>query len=307
MLKKKVYLTRKLPPIAKELLKSRFFSVEENPGPVLASADLKRALEENDAILTTFVDRIGPELLKMAKVKVISNYATGLDNIDTKAAEALGIKVFNTPDIVTDSTADLTLALLLGFCRRLAEAGAFIQAGWKEWDPEVLVGEELRGKTLGLLGLGRIGRAVAERARPFGLKILYYQRFAAPASPDFQRALSLEELLAASDYLSLHVPLTPQTLGLIDWKAFQKMKKKPLILNLARGPVIKTDDLVRALQEGLIRGAALDVSDPEPLPSGHPLLNFKNCLITPHLGTSTFECRRAMAQKAAENILQFYA
>lgn len=306
----KVYITRKLPSIAKELLeKDQRFSVEENAGGVLSREKLQSVLQNYDAVLSTIPDKIDQELLKEAKVKVISNYAIGLDNIDVASAKEKKIAVFNTPDIVTDSTADLTLALLLSFCRKIEKSGQYVKAGhWKEWDPDLFMGEELNGKTFGILGFGRIGRAVARRAVAFGLKVIFYQRHSVELPPElsFCSPVSLEELYQSSDYLSLHVPLTEETKGLLDFGAFQKMAKKPLIINMARGAVIKTDDLVLALQKKLLRGAALDVTDPEPISGSHPLLSFENCLIVPHIGTATKECRFLMAKCAAENILQFF-
>ncbi len=306
----KVYITRKLPVVAKELLQNDGrFQVTENKKGLLPRRQLESVFKNYDAVLVTIPDKIDRKLLENTKVKVVSNYAIGLDNIDADYAKKRKIAVFNTPDIVTDSTADLTVALLLSFCRKINAADAFVKKNlWTSWDPDLFIGEELKGKIFGILGFGRIGRAVAKRVLAFGLQVVFYQ----PRSlkkieiiPGCKK-VSLEELFKISDYLSLHVPLTDQTASMLDLKKFQKMQKKPLVLNLARGGVIKTDDLVKALKKGLIRGAALDVTDPEPIPKQHPLLSFDNCLIVPHIGTATKECRFLMAQKAAENIIDFF-
>lgn len=311
MYKMKVYITRKLPSIAKELLEAKGFAVEENLDGVLDRSKLISAVQTYDALLTTIPDILDQEVLKNAKAKVISNYAIGLDNIDLAYAKQKKIAVFNTPGIVTDSTADLAMALLLSFCRRLEEAFSFVKDNaWKEWSPDLLLGDELKGKTLGVVGFGRIGQAVAKRALAFGMQVVFYQRsFINSLSFDLKgcRQVGLDELYQTADFLSLHVPLTEETRGMVDLTAFRKMQKRPLLLNLARGPVVKTADLIVALKEKLIRGAALDVTDPEPLPASHPLLQFDNCIVVPHIGTATRECRTLMAKKAAENIIAFFA
>jgi glyoxylate reductase len=303
----KVYITRKIPQIAQELLEKKFV-VEINQKGVLPREKLADVLTEYDAVLSTIPDKIDQSLLEKAKVKVISNYAIGLDNIDTEFAKKKNIAVFNTPKIVTDSTADFTLALLLSSCRKIVPAAEFVKKNlWQEWDPDLFVGSELKGKTFGILGFGRIGQAVARRVLSFGLKVIFFQRRPITLSADLKecRQVSLEGLYQAADFISLHVPMTDETRHMVNLSAFQQMKKKPLILNLARGPVIKTDDLVEALSQKMIKGAALDVTDPEPI-AGHPLFKFDNCLIVPHIGTATEECRFLMAKKAAENIIEFF-
>ena len=305
----RVYITRKIPSIAKELL-SKHFYVEENAGSSgLSKEKLKEAAQRFDGLLTTFVDRIDAEVLQNAKIKAISNYAIGLDNIDLALARKLGIAVYNTPDIVTNSTADLTFALLLSFIRQIPQARDYVKKGlWQQFDPLLFLGEELHGKIFGILGYGRIGKAVAQRALGFGLKVIVYHRSEVTHSgpqKNFEQ-VSFDELLKRSDYLSLHVPLTPETHNMINLETMAKMARKPILINMARGAIVNPDDLVTALTKGMLRGAVLDVTSPEPIPHEHPLCHMENCLIIPHLGTATIECREAMAVQAAQNLIEHF-
>lgn len=302
----KIFITRALMPIAKELL-IQHFTIEENPlDQPLSRDELKRAFQECDGILSTIPDKIDKEILEHTKkLRVISNCAAGLDNIDVAAAEAKKITVFNVPDATTQSTADLTFAILLSLIRQVGAAKEFVKLGrWRGWEPALFLGEELEGKNFGILGYGKIGQAVARRALGFGLNVLVYAR--KPIEDRGVKQVSLEELYQKSDYLSIHLPLTPETLGMIDIKALKQMTRKPIVINMARGGIIKTDDLVTALMENVIRGAALDVTDPEPINPAHPLCHMENCLILPHIGSATVECRTVMARKAAENLIRFF-
>ena len=228
-----------------------------------------------------------------------------------KYAKSVGITVYNTPDVVTNSTADLTFSILLSLIRKISLAQNFIkQDKWKAWDPELFLGEELSGKIFGILGFGKIGQAVARRAAGFGLNIIYYNR--SIISPDsslkqYVKPVGLNELLKTSDYLSIHLPLTDETRGFIDRQTINKMKTHPIILNISRGDIVNTNDLVEALESGKIRGAALDVTSPEPLSGDHPLCHFDNCIVVPHIGTATQECRNNMAQLAAQNIINHFS
>lgn len=302
---KRIYITRQLMPIAKELL-SRHFSVDENPQDEPLSRDeLKRIVKEYDGILSTIPDRLDRDILGDANLRVISNCAAGLDNVDLVAAKEKNITVFNVPDATTESTADLTFAILLSLIRRVVEAKAYVREGrWRGWEPALLLGEELSGKNFGVIGYGKIGKAVANRALGFGLKVLVYTR--SPITDSRVRQVGLDELYTESDYISIHAPLTPQTLGMIDKKALQKMKRHPILINMARGSMIKTDDLVEALMQGAIRGAALDVTDPEPIAGSHPLCHLENCLVLPHIGSATVECRTNMSRIAAENLIGYF-
>jgi glyoxylate reductase len=304
----RVFITRQLMPIAEELL-SHHFEVEENGHDrPLSREELKQVVQRFDGIISTIPDRLDQEILQQAdKLKVISNCAAGLDNVDLVAAKERKIAVFNVPDATTQSTADMTFALLLSLIRRVGEAESYVKKGrWKGWEPTLLLGEELDGKYFGILGYGKIGKAVAERAVGFGMKILVVARSNLSLSNPRMTQVSLEELYEKAHYLSIHVPLTRETQGMIDLAAMKKMGQKPVIINMARGSVIHTDDLARALKEGIVRGAALDVTDPEPILPTHPLCHLKNCLIVPHIGSATVECRTLMARRAAENLIHFF-
>jgi len=227
-------------------------------------------------------------------LRVVSNYAVGSDNIDLEAAAQRTIAVGVTADVLTDATADLAFACLLAAMRRLPEAVAAVRAGqWTTWGPEWMLGHEVHGATLGIVGYGRIGRAMAKRASGFDMEVLHTG----------EGGLSLEELLGRSDAVSLHVPLTPTTRHLIDEAALAQMKPTAVLVNTARGGVIDQDALGRALRDGVIAGAALDVTDPEPLPPDHPLLELPNLLVLPHIGSATHPTRERMADVAVDNLL----
>lgn len=271
------------------------------------SPDLLARLVEAKGILTLLIDRVDEHLLTRApNLKVISNMAVGVDNIDVAACTQRGIPVGNTPGVLTEGTADLTMALLLSAARRLPEASQDAHQGrWKTWSPTGWLGADLNGATLGIAGMGKIGCAVATRAHGFGMRLVYN---------DTTRRLDIEESLGAiflpfdevltqSDFISLHTPLLPETRHLIDEAALRRMKKTAILINAARGPIVDTEALVRALQENWIAAAALDVTDPEPLPPDHPLYQIPNCLIVPHIGSATQGTRRRMAELACANLL----
>jgi phosphoglycerate dehydrogenase-like enzyme len=304
-----VFLTRRLDDLAATLLRPHFDVHVHDACEPLPVDELARVWREHDGLLATVSDRFPAELLaRPGRVRAISNYAVGLDNIDLPAAAAHGIAIYHLPDVVSDSTADHTLALLLSWVRRVRAADAHVRAGrWLGWRPDAFLGEELRGKTLGILGFGRIGRCVARRAHGFGLHVLGHSRSIAPGTTlEGTEMVSLATLQARCDYLSLHVPLTAETHGLVDLAFLRRLTRRPLLVNTSRGDVVVTADLVSALEQGLLRGAALDVTAPEPLPASHPLAQFDNCLITPHVATSTHECRREMARLAALNLLRHF-
>ena len=295
----RIFITRKLPGNPRQFLEDKF-EVDENAEDIaLPREKLLEIIPHYEGILSTIPDRLDAEVLDRAKnLKVISNWAAGLDNIDLAAAEKKGIRVFNLPDTVTESTADLTMAIFLSLVRRIPEGKEYVLSGqWRGFEPSLLLGEELKGKVFGIIGFGRIGQAVAKRAAAFGMQIIAYHP---------RGSVSLEELYETSDYISLHVPLKPETKGMINWTAMQKMKRHPILINMARGGIVNTDDLTRALQEGMLRGAALDVTDPEPLSSTHPLCHMPHCLIVPHIGSATVECRTLMSKIAAHNIRDYF-
>jgi phosphoglycerate dehydrogenase-like enzyme len=244
---------------------------------------------------------------RMPRLRVVSNMAAGVDNVDVAECTRRGIPVGNTPGALTDATADLTMALLLSAARQLPESARHAREGrWKTWSPGGWLGADLRDATLGIVGMGKIGRAVAERARGFGMRIVFCDPSAGadgrPPLPD-ATLLSFDQLLRMSDFVSLHCPLTPETRGLMDGPALGRMKPTAILINAARGPIVDTIALTRALAEGQIAAAALDVTDPEPLPSDHLLYKLPNCLIVPHIGSATHGTRRKMAEMACENLL----
>ncbi len=265
--------------------------------------ELEANLAQAEGLFTLLTIRVTAELLdKAPHLRVVSNMAVGFDNIDLPACTRRRIPVGNTPGVLTEGTADLTMALLLAVARGIVSASQDARQGrWKTWRPAGWLGTDLNGSILGIVGLGKIGKAVSIRAQAFGMKVLF-------TDPD-KRSLpgaartSLDELLAASDFISLHLPLMPSTHGLIGEEALRKMKPTAYLINAARGPIVQTDALVKALREGWIAGCALDVTDPEPLPPDHPLYAFPNCLIVPHIGSATQNTRRRMAELACENLL----
>jgi glyoxylate reductase len=268
---------------------------------------LLEQLDEAEGILSMLIDSVDDAVLSRApRLRVVSNYAMGYDNIDVPACTRRRIPVGNTPGVLTDATADLAMALLLSCARGILKAAMDARSGlWRAWTPAGWLGADLRGATLGIIGIGKIGKAVAERAKGFGLNIVYFKPNREPEveSTNAMRYLPLDGLLRESDFITLHCPLTPQTRGMINEAALQKMKRTAILVNTARGPIVVTEALVRALQEGWIAGAGIDVTDPEPLPTGHPLYDLPNCLVVPHIGSATHNTRRRMAEMACENLL----
>jgi glyoxylate reductase len=261
-----------------------------------------------DGLLCSLTERVDAQLMDTAgsQLKVISQIAVGYDNIDIEAARARGIRVGNTPGVLTESTADLAFALLLAGARRLLEGVEYIRAGqWRTWEPKALLGGDLSGATLGIIGLGRIGKAVARRASGFNMKIIAYSPRCMPedAAQVNARLVDLDTLLRESDYISIHVPLNANTRHLINQETLAKMKSTALLVNTARGGIVDQKALYEALKNGLIRGAALDVTDPEPIPLDDPLLTLPNALIVPHIGSASHWTRDQMAIMAAENLI----
>lgn len=271
------------------------------------TASLSDHLGQASGIFCLLDDPITSDIIQNApKLRVISNMAVGVDNIDLEACTERGIPVGHTPGVLTDGTADLTMALLLSVCRQLPQASKDARQGrWSSWDPTGWLGVDLKGATVGIVGLGKIGTAVAERISGFGSNLIFTSKNPKPEQARVlnARQVDLEELLRTSDIICLHTALTAETKGLIDSSAFKIMKETAILINAARGPVVKTEDLVQALRSGQIRAAGLDVTDPEPLPPDHPLYQLENCLITPHIGSATFQTRKSMAQIALQNLL----
>jgi len=260
-----------------------------------------------DGLLCLLTDHIDGEVMDTAgsNLKVISNHAVGFDNIDIAAATKRGIPVGNTPGILTDATADMAFALMMAAGRRVVEAEKFLRAGeWKTWGPSMLLGVDFAGATLGIIGFGRIGKAVAKRATGFGMQILYYDHSASGSDPDLPAvSTDLNTLLAESDFVSLHVPLTPETRHMVNAKFLSKMKPSAVLVNTARGGVLDQSALYETLKEKRIFAAALDVTDPEPLPLDSPLLELDNCIIVPHIASASVQSRDMMSYLSAKNLL----
>jgi glyoxylate reductase len=279
---------------------------EELPPP---RDELLRRVAGRDGILTLLTDRVDDGLLDAAgpKLKVVSNYAVGFDNIDVAACARRGVAVGNTPGVLTETTADLAWALLMAAARRLPEGDRYVRAGkWKTWGPMLLLGPDVHGATIGIVGFGRIGQAVARRAQGFGMEILYHDLQQLPddvTGPLGASYLPLEELLPRCDFVSIHVNLSEETRGLINAKTLSWMKPTTVLVNTSRGPVVDQPALADALRGGVIGAAALDVTDPEPIPMDDPLVGLDNCLIVPHIASASRATRTRMAEMAAANLL----
>jgi glyoxylate reductase len=272
-----------------------------------APAELAELIHGCDGVLTLLTDAMTPEVLdREPQLRVISNFAVGFDNVDVEAATARGVMVCNTPGVLTETTADFTWALLMAAARRVVEGADYVRAGkWITWGPTLLLGQDVHHATIGIVGFGRIGKEVAKRARGFDMRILAYDPYRGDeaASALGVKFEELEELLRESDFVTLHVALTDETRNLIGARELQLMKSTAILINAARGPVVDTDALVDALKSGEIAGAALDVTEPEPLPGDHPLTSLPNAIVVPHIASATVATRNEMARMAAENLL----
>jgi glyoxylate reductase len=289
----RVFVTRELPFPALDRLRA-VHEVEVWPERLPPPADaLRTAAADADGLLTMLTDRVDAELLDAApRLRAVANLAVGTDNVDLEAAAARGVAVGRTPDVLTDATADLAFALILAAARRLAQGAAAVRAGeWVTWEPAGDLGVEVSGATLGIVGWGRIGQAVARRAAGFAMEVIH------------SRPTPLDELLERADFVSLHIPLGPATHHLIDAPALARMKPSAVLVNTARGPIVDQAALAAALHAGELAGAALDVTDPEPLPAGDPLLDAPNLLVVPHIGSATVHTRARMADLAVDNLL----
>jgi len=306
--KPKVLITRNFFNEAIDLIKTvaqvEVYPSEEDPIPRETLLD---KVQDIDGLLPMLTDRIDEELFDRSRnLKVVSNYAVGYNNIDVDEATKRNIMITNTPDVLTDTTADCAFVLLMAISRRLVEVDNYVRDGkWvKAWGPKMLLGSDITGKTLGIIGLGRIGKAMIPRAQGFKMKVLYHD-----TSKDIKKEKelkieyrSLDNILAESDYISLHVPLTDGTHQMINESRLKKMKKTAFLINTSRGPVIDEAALIKALKEKWIAGAGLDVHDKEPIQLDNPLLKLDNVILTPHIGSATIETRLAMAMKAATNL-----
>jgi len=258
-------------------------------------------------LLTLLTDRIDAEVMQAAgkDLRVISNHAVGYDNIDIAAANRLGIPVGNTPGILTDATADFTFSLLLSMARRITEADQYVRSGqWKTWGPALLLGADISAATLGIIGFGRIGQAVARRAKGFNMQVIFHDpnRIVNVTGLD-AHPVDLDTLLRRSDFISIHTPLTTQTHHMINAASFNKMKPNAILVNTARGSVVDPTALYTALKHHCIQAAALDVTEPEPLPMDSPLLELDNLIICPHIASASNSTRARMSLMAAENLI----
>lgn len=311
--KLKLFMTRELfPDVIKSLYD--YYEVEawdryeELPYEVLLSK-----VRDVDALVSLVSDRIDCKLLSEAKnLKIIAQYAVGYNNIDLECATKRGVYVTNTPEVLTDATAELTWALLLAAARNIVVADHFVRFGeWERgrvaWYPTMFLGYQLSGKTLGIIGLGRIGKRVAEYGKAFGMRVIYYDKV---RNNKAEEELTIEyrelnELLSESDFITIHAPLTQETYHLIGERELKLMKRTAILVNAARGPIVDTTALVKALREGWIAGAGLDVFEREPLPGNHELTALKNVVMVPHIGSATYDARRAMAQLVVDNLIAF--
>lgn len=303
----KVYVSRRIQDAGLRLLDGRVeYEVWEETGPVDRRILLEKAADA-DGLLVTLSDRIDDELLSLCpNLKVVGNYAVGYDNIDVEAATRKGVLVTNTPDVLTNATADIAFLLIMASARRMVEANEFLRSGdWITWHPNLLLGADVSEAVLGIVGMGKIGQAVARRAKGFDMDILYVNRSPKPEIESMLGAkhVSLEDMLSKSDFISLHCPLSDETRGLIGEQELRLMKKSAFLINTSRGPVVDQKALFKACSEGWIGGAGLDVFDKEPVPLDEPLLTLKNVTTLPHLGSATVKAREGMARKAAENVL----
>ena len=305
----RVFVGRRIPEDGLEPIRSACDATiwpDELPPPRDA---LLRAVDGCDGILTLLTDRVDDELLDAAgpQLRVVSNYAVGFDNVDVPACTRRGIPVGNTPGVLTETTADLAFALLMAAARRVAEGDRYVRAGrWKTWGPLLLLGPDVHGATLGIVGFGRIGQAVAKRAQGFSMTVLYHD--VAELPPDVTQPLGatfvgLDELFERSDFVSLHVNLTEETRHLVNAERLRRMRPTAVLVNTSRGPVVDQIALRAALRDGVIAAAALDVTDPEPMSPDDPLLTLENCLVVPHIASASRATRGKMAQMAAANLL----
>ena len=308
-MKPRVFVTRIIPDAGLEQVREACdvdLWEEELPPP---RDELLRRVAGKEGLLTLLTDRVDDELLDAAgpQLKVVSNFAVGFDNIDVPALTRRNIPAGNTPGVLTETTADLAFALLMAAARRIPESVEYVRAGrWQTWGPMLLMGVDIHGATLGIVGFGRIGREMARRGRGFGMEILYHDVHPATAGEEAElgaRRVEMEELLRDSDFISLHVNLTDETHHLIDANALRAMRSTAVLVNTSRGPVVDPDALEAALRNGEIFAAGLDVTDPEPLPVDHPLVARSNCVVVPHIASASRVTRDRMADMAAANLL----
>jgi glyoxylate reductase len=304
MTQPKIFITRIIPNPGLTLVNEHFHADSWTHELPPSRDELIKRSRGVDGILCTLTEKVDKELMDSigSQLKVISSMSVGVDHIDVVEATKRKIPVGNTPGVLTDATADQAFALMLAAARRITEAERFVRAGkWKTWIPNLLLGADLAGSTLGIIGFGRIGQAVAKRAQGFDMRVIYYSPNAKPAYD--AQSVDLDTLLKESDFVSIHVPLKSETKHLVNTEFLSKMKPNAILVNTARGSVLDQVALYDALKANRIFAAALDVTDPEPLPMDSPLLQLENCIIVPHLGSASKKTRDMMAFLAAQNLI----
>jgi glyoxylate reductase len=301
-----VYITRRIPSQAVDILRHAAEVRQWDSDDPIPRDVLLRDVAAADALFPMITERIDDDVLDHApRLRIVANMAVGYDNIDVPACTRRKVQVTNTPDVLTETSADLAFALLMSIGRNIVQGDRYVRRGeWKIWGPLLHLTPDIHGATLGIVGLGRIGQAVARRASGFNMRVLYYSR---TRREDLEREhryeyASLDSLLTESDYVSIHLALNDSTRHLFGAKQFKKMKPTGILINTGRGPLVDQHALYVALRDGEIAAAALDVTDPEPIPMDDPLLTLDNCIITPHVGSASFATRTRMATLAAENI-----
>jgi glyoxylate reductase len=308
MAKPKVYVTRRIPQKGLDMVQA-FCDAQIWEGDLPPSSDaIRERVQGIDGLLCLLTDPIDADVMDAAgpQLKVIANYAVGFDNIDVPAATERGIMVTNTPGVLTETTADFAFTLLMAAARRVVEGMDYVRADkWRTWGPLLLLGQDIHHATLGIVGLGRIGKAVARRARGFDMRVLYYDPYCSQddAKDVGARAVDFETLLTEADFVSVHVPLTDETHYLIGTQQLKLMKTSAVLINTSRGPIVDSDALYLALTQGDIAYAALDVTDPEPLPGDHKLLTLSNIIVCPHIASASVASRTKMATMAADNLI----
>lgn len=305
MTRPRILLTRKWPSVCESRLAGDYEAVLNISDRPMAVNEIAAAMREHDAVLCTVTDRLGPAAFDGARARIVGNFGVGVDHVALDAARAAGIVVVNTPGVLTEATAEIALALILMTARRAAEGEREVRAGrWAGWRPTHLLGRGLSGRTLGIAGMGRIGRATAERARAFGMEIAWWNRSDVEAPG--RRAGTLRELMEVSDIVSLHLPGTGETRGLVDYELLEALGPEGILVNTARGSVVDETALVEALRRGTIAGAGLDVYAREPeIPEA--LLRQDNAVLLPHMGSATAETREAMGMMVADALDAFFA
>lgn len=302
-----IYITRKLPEAVVAPLKGEFdVEMWEREDAQVPRDILLEKAEKASALLTMLSDKVDRELLQNASyLKVVANLAVGFDNIDLEAAKEKGVTITNTPDVLTETTADLTFALLMATSRRVVEADRYIKEGkWKSWSPLLLAGTDIHHKTMGIVGMGSIGEAVARRAKGFNMEVLYHNRSRKPEAEETLgvRYVSFDEILAQSDFVVVLAPLNTETQGMFQEDQFRKMKNTAIFINAARGAIVNEAALLQALKRGDIAGAGLDVFETEPISEDHPLLQLDQVVALPHIGSSSKDTRLDMMTLCVENI-----